>query len=173
MRDDDLALYSRMLPASMASNTASESAVLVLPDLSWSLKFYQHNFLNRLLTILWSIMPSPFIQQMFGVASAALRFSSNSSSSQIRHRSTIIWAAFKSHTEWSIAQRVSAPTTTILPTTAVSLHGLIYFGHWIYAPQTSIYQNTAKSETRRCNCEKIIFIKYSYLKLKLFKKVNY
>ena len=54
--------YSPDLPAS-----ASESTILALPDFSWSIKFLQpgQNFLNLLVTILWSTAPSPFVRQIF------------------------------------------------------------------------------------------------------------
>ena len=42
---------------------------------------------------------------------------------------------------------VSAPTTTILPTTACTHHGWNWFGHVIYVPQTSSYQNITKHLT--------------------------
>ena len=50
--------------------------------------------------------------------------------------------------EWSNAQHVSTPTTMILPTTVGTLHSLNCFGHIIYAPQTSMYQNIAKLLTQ-------------------------
>ena len=53
---------------------ASESAVLDLPDLTWSSRFLQpkRNILNHMVTILWSNTPSPLTQQMFLVVSTAL-----------------------------------------------------------------------------------------------------
>ena len=44
----------------------------------------------------------------------------------------------------SNAQSVSAPTTTILPITLGTYHGMNCFSHMIYMPQTSTYQNIAK-----------------------------
>ena len=46
-------------------------------------------------------------------------------------------------TEWSNAH-VSAPSTTILPTTVSTFHSLNDFGHVIYTLYTSMYQNIAK-----------------------------
>ena len=43
---------------------------------------------------------------------------------------------------------VSAPTTTILPTTVSNFHSLNCFGYMIYIPQTSMHQNIAKSLTQ-------------------------
>ena len=45
-------------------------------------------------------------------------------------------AAFESHTELSNAQRVSASTTTILPTIAGNYHDLNCLGHGMYVPYT-------------------------------------
>ena len=49
-----------------------------------------------------------------------------------------ICAAFKSHTELNNAQRVGAPTTTILPTTAGTNYGLNFLRHVIYTLQISM-----------------------------------
>ena len=49
--------------------------------------------------------------------------------------------------EQTDAQRVSALTTTITPTTAGSFN---FFGHVTYAPQTFTYQNIAKLLTHFC-----------------------
>ena len=48
--------------------------VLDLPDFVWSLWFLrpEWNFLNHLITVLWTSLPSPFVQQMFLVASVTL-----------------------------------------------------------------------------------------------------
>ena len=51
-----------------------------------------------------------------------------------------ICAVFKSHTEWNNAQRVSAPSTTIL----LSSVGTFYLA-MIYASHTCMYQNIAKT----------------------------
>ena len=55
-------------------------------------------------------------------------------------RCTFLCVSFKSHTELSISQSVNAPATTILPTSAGTLHVK-------YAPQSSMYQNIAKPMT--------------------------
>ena len=56
-----------------------------------------------------------------------------------------ICEALKSRMEWSNVQHASALTTTILLTTAGTFHGLNYFGHVVYALQTTTYyQNIAK-----------------------------
>ena len=56
-----------------------------------------------------------------------------------------ICTLFKSHIQWSNAQRVSPPTTSILPTTAGTYHGSNCFCHMINTPQISMfYQNIAK-----------------------------
>ena len=54
------------------TSIASESIVLGLPDLAWSLRLFQSekNFLNQLVTVLQSAAPSPFTQQMFLIAFA-------------------------------------------------------------------------------------------------------
>ena len=57
---------------------------------------------------------------------------------------TFIYAAFKSHTEWSNAQQVSIPTTTIQPTTVCTCHALKCFSHMIFLWQTNTYQNIAE-----------------------------
>ena len=52
--------------AFMVWNTASESTVLDQPELAWSSSFLQlgQNFLNYLVTLIWSTAPSPFAQQI-------------------------------------------------------------------------------------------------------------
>ena len=60
---------------------------------------------------------------------------------RIRPRCTFICTTFKSQKNSSNAQRVSALTTTILPTTSGTFRGLNNFGHEIYAPQTSTCLN--------------------------------
>ena len=63
--------------------------------------------------------------------------------SRIRQCCTFIYLTFKSQMELSNAQRVSAPSTITLPTTADTSHGLNCFGK--YVPQTSTYnQNISK-----------------------------
>ena len=49
-----------------------------------------------------------------------------------------ICIAFKSHMEWNNAQHVSAPTTTILPTTVGASYSLNCFGNML---QTCILRN--------------------------------
>ena len=49
------------------------------------------------------------------------------------------------------AQRVSALTTTILPTTAGTYQGLNWFGHGIKGMQINTYQNIAKLLTHSSN----------------------
>ena len=68
-------------------------------------------------------------------------------SSPIRLHCTFISMAFKSHIEWSNAQYISTLTTIILPSTAGNYHSLNCFTHMICMPQTSTYQNIAKSLT--------------------------
>ena len=76
-----------------------------------------------------STAPSPFIQQMFILVSAALCPGSNSSSlsSQISQCCTFIYAGFKPLTERSNAQHVIAPATTMLPNIGDTCHGLNSF----------------------------------------------
>ena len=85
-------------------------------------KFLQpkQNFLNHLVTVLWSTVPSPFAQQMFLVAFMAFWPSLNLLiiSSQIRLCCMLKCATFKSHTEWSNTKYVNTLTTMILPMTA-------------------------------------------------------
>ena len=113
--------------------------------LAWLLRFLppEQNFLNHLVTVLWSIAPSPFVQQMFLFAFSVLRLS--------RLCCMFICAAFKLPMDWSNIQHVSASTTTILPTTVGTLHNLNFSSHMIYVLQTSIYQNITKLLTRLCN----------------------
>ena len=111
-------------------------------------------------------MSSPFVQQKFLVAFVVFWPGSNTQNvnSRIRQRCAFICTAFKSRTEWIHTQRVSAPTTTILPTTAVTNYDFI---HVIYEPQTSVYQNITKllrctvicagfkSQTEWCNAQRV------------------
>ena len=59
---------------------------------------------------------------------------------------TFICAAFKSRTEGSNTQRVSAPTIALVPATASTFYDLNCFGHVIYSSQNSAkpltYPNT-------------------------------
>ena len=55
--ETELACYSQNLP-----HTTSESMVLSLPNLAWSSRFLQ-NFLNPLVTLLWSTVPWPSAQK--------------------------------------------------------------------------------------------------------------
>ena len=139
--------------ASIVWNMASESMLLSLPDFAWSLMFLQPewNFLNNLLTVLWSAVPSPFAQQIFLLISAGLRLSSNSKniSSQIRLHCMFIPETLKSHKECNNARHVSTPITTMLPTTTRTCLSLNCFGYGICIPQTSICQNIAKFSLTR------------------------
>ena len=54
-------------------------------------------------------------ETMHNVSTHQLRQYYQSKSFRIRLRFTFICTAFRSHTEWNNAQRVNAPTTTILP----------------------------------------------------------
>ena len=86
--------------AFIACTTTSESTVLGLADLAWSLRFLpsQWNFFNDLITVLWTNAPSPFGQQIFLVVSATLWPNSNSYSisPRIKQRCTLIFTASKS-----------------------------------------------------------------------------
>ena len=68
----------RMVLARFAPLTKDESVlesmVFGLPNLTWTSTFLQlkRTFLNHLVTVLWSITPSPFAQQRFLVDFAAL-----------------------------------------------------------------------------------------------------
>ena len=75
------------------------------------------NFFRHPSTVVGSTVPSPFAQQSFWSLLRRYHPGSNpeSMSSRITLRCIFICAAFKSHTGWSNAQRVSAPTDAILP----------------------------------------------------------
>ena len=127
----------------IARSTASESMVLGQLESVRQQPFLllKRNFSNHQVT---GAAPSPFAQQTFLVTSAASYPSSNSysKSSRLRLRCMFICATFKSRVmEWNKAQRVSAPTTTILQTTASNDYGLNCFGHVLNTPQTNRYQN--------------------------------
>ena len=59
----------------------------------------------------------------------------------IRQSCTFVCATSK---DWTNAQRVNAPATTILPISSGTYNCLNSFGLAIYAPQTSTYKNIAK-----------------------------
>ena len=59
----------------------------------------------------------------------------------------VVCLALKLYTVWNNVQIVSALTITILTTTGGYCHSLNFFGHVIYAPRTSTYQNIAKPLT--------------------------
>ena len=71
---------------------------------------------------------------------------SQSISSRIRQRYTFVCVAYNPNMEWCNAQRVCAPTTTTLPTTMSTYHGLNYFTHVIYH-ETSTYKTIAELST--------------------------
>ena len=60
-------------------------------------------------------------------------------SSWIRQQCIFIWAAFKSHTKWSIAPCISAAPTTIQLTIVGTNHGLNCFSYVIYTLQTTLH----------------------------------
>ena len=53
--------------ASLALSMISEFTFLGVPNLAWSSRFWQceQNFLNYLVILLWSSIPSPLVQQVF------------------------------------------------------------------------------------------------------------
>ena len=110
-----------------------KSILFELPNLVGLSRFFQHkqNFLNHLITLLWTTTSSSFAQQMFLVASTVLWPSSNSKSisSWIRRHCMLTCATLKSHTEWSNGQCFCIPTTTILSTTAGIYNGLNCFSN--------------------------------------------
>ena len=87
----------------------------------------KQNFLNHLVTILWSFVPWLFFVALYGIM-AQFKL--------IKYRLYVHLCVFKSytHTEWSNAQHVSTPTTRILSTTIDIFYGLNCFSHMIYAP---------------------------------------
>ena len=101
--------------------TASKSTVLTFRDLTWSTRFLQpkRNFFNHLYCNQLRLHLS-YNKYSFMAAYAALRPSSNSwsVSSRIKLRFTFIYAIFKSHSKRSNPESISAPTITILSTTA-------------------------------------------------------
>ena len=84
-------------------------------------------WITEILVIWWKFLEqsaySIVINCIFTFLTTGLCPSSNSLSicSRVRRRCTFICAAFKSHTKWRNAQRVSTPTTIIPPTTADTL----------------------------------------------------
>ena len=118
--------------------TQPQNPVLCQPNLAWWCRLLQleQNFLNHLIIVLWSIAPLTFAQQIFLVVSVLFELLD-----YIAHSS--VW--FSNHTRSEAMHYVSAqPTTTILPSTAGTYHGLNCFGHVINTPQTSMYPNIAK-----------------------------
>ena len=78
------------------------SIILESTVLGWQ---HEQNFLSHLVAVLWSTAFSPFPQQMFLVASAALWWPSLNSlniNSWIRRHCMFIYEAFKSHTSMHI-----------------------------------------------------------------------
>ena len=120
----------------------SESTALGLPDLAWSLSVLQP-VINCTFTF--------FITNVFGYFSGIMaHFWTRKVCFHIRLHWMFIYVTFKSYMEWSNTHHASTPITTILSTTVSTYHGLNYFGHMVYAPQTSTYQNIAKLLTHPC-----------------------
>ena len=137
--------------ASFAWSTASESTFLGLLNRAFSFISSESSSYCIVINYVFTFRTI----NVFLAASAALWSSSNSISlsSRIRLLWMFICAAFKSHTEWSNAQRVSVPNATILLMTASTFHGLNYSDHMILAPPTiTYYQNIVKLLTPPINC---------------------
>ena len=83
-----------------------------------------------------------------GFCSVAAKFKLLNKISQFR--CMFILVDFKSNTEWSNAQCVSGPSSTILPPTTNSFHSLNCFSPMINAQLTSTYQNMIKTLTVSC-----------------------
>ena len=98
---------------SMARSRALKYTILGLPDFVWLSMFFQPkwNFLNHLITVLWSTAHSVFKQQIALVDSSVMALYK-----LIKHKFPFLCAAFKSHTVWSNTQCVTTSTTTVLPT---------------------------------------------------------
>ena len=79
------------------------------------------NFLNHLVTELWSTVPSSFTKKKKCFWLLPRHYSPVRT--RIRLSCTFICAAFKSHTDWSSVQSFNAPTTTILQIIAGTLNG--------------------------------------------------
>ena len=124
--------------SSLAWNTVSRSTVLGENDLAWSSRFLQPmpNFFNFLVTVLL-----PFAQQMFLVCSVMAYLELVKNKFPNYDIFTFTCVTFKSHTKLSNAQRVSAPTNMILPTTAGTIPRLKLFVCMIYTLQLSTYQS--------------------------------
>ena len=110
-----------------------EITVLGLLDLSWSLRFLQteQNFLNHLVTVLWSTVFTVCTTNIFC-------YFWTRKVTELDLCGTFICVAFKSHKKWS-----NAPSTTVLLTIVNTFHSLNCFGHMIYMQQTctKILQN--------------------------------
>ena len=111
-------------------------------ELSWWSIFLLHeqNFFNHLLTVInWTFL---FNKVNVFVVLVALRPSSNSKAKvpkldYVAHSSEQFCI---SHTEWSNAQHVSAPTIRILQTIVSNFHCWNWFGYVIYVRQNSTHQ---------------------------------
>ena len=114
---------------SIASNTVSESTVFGLPGIIWSSRFLQ---LKKKNTILFRVVQQCITCQNtinhritdHNVLTWWPNSKPQSVSSWVRLHCMSIWAVFKTHTDWSNAQHVRAPFTTILPTTVTWAYGL-------------------------------------------------
>ena len=117
----------------MTLSTASLFTILVLTDFAGTSRFLEpvRNFFNYAVTVMWSTAPSHFTQEMFLVPSTRY--------GPVRTCKTWVlkWVAFKSHTEWS---NVSAPTTTILPTTTALTVSVTWYTRQKLT-RTKIWQN--------------------------------
>ena len=73
-------ILSKSYLLDLARRTTTKSTVLDLTGLAWSSRFLQleQNVISHLVTELLSTVPSPFVEQIFLVASSAFWLSSNS-----------------------------------------------------------------------------------------------
>ena len=90
---------------------AWRSTLLGLPEFTWSSRFLQPEFSNPLVTVFWSTAPSLFTQKN-------VLFCFSCVMSHFEHIKYMFPIFMFICVKWSNAQRVSAQTITILPTTA-------------------------------------------------------
>ena len=76
------------------------------------------------------------------------------------NQTTLYCSAFKSHTEWSNAQRVGVSTATILPMTVDTCHNLNYFAHKL--PRKQILQFFKNLPSYRFSRNENSFVIYFY-----------
>ena len=109
----------------------------------WCSKFLQSSSYSNVINCTFTFCTSNFFGCFHGIIA---HFELVKYKFRMRLHHTLILASFKSYAECD-NECVSTSTTTMLPIIAGTFHSLTCFSHLIYASQSCIYQNKAKTLT--------------------------